>query len=265
MTHALTLCDHCHRHVRASERACPFCTAARPAAPSRLSAVAVVGAALVGLASDAAAQPLPPRLTIEHGGGAQGYGGPPYHPFPGLDPVERPAPPAVAPAEATVTVAVSGADPRTAAALRSAVRRSLDAVRACRPQRLTVPAREERRSVVVGWGTSSPLPREPFARCIAEAVRAALPAVRAGQRARVVVQVRYARAGVGQGAPGDRCAGFTPPGCRRTGCPGGMVCDTRAQCVPSSCGCDPATGQQVCTSDCGGGVCVPAGMPRAPR
>lgn len=60
--------------------------------------------------------------------------------------------------------------------------------------------------------------------------------------------------------PPNPCDDFAPPGCKQTGCPGDMVCDTSGQygCVPSACGCDPATGGIMCTADCNGGTCVPA-------
>jgi hypothetical protein len=39
------------------------------------------------------------------------------------------------------------------------------------------------------------------------------------------------------------------------GCPQGEVCVDQG-CAPSECGCD-ASGQWLCTLDCGGGICVP--------
>ncbi|MBK6809156.1 MAG: hypothetical protein IPG81_09690 [Sandaracinaceae bacterium] len=56
--------------------------------------------------------------------------------------------------------------------------------------------------------------------------------------------------------PTPAACGRNPEGCRSSGCPSGMRCDTRVACVPSSCGCNAETGQYVCTSDCGGGMCV---------
>ncbi|MCC6997424.1 MAG: hypothetical protein IT370_22605 [Deltaproteobacteria bacterium] len=65
-------------------------------------------------------------------------------------------------------------------------------------------------------------------------------------------------------APGkDRCKN-NPAGCKSKGCPSGMVCDTKQSCIPSSCGCDSATGNWTCTADCGGGMCVPAGSTGRP-
>ena len=61
----------------------------------------------------------------------------------------------------------------------------------------------------------------------------------------------------------DKCNGF--PGqnqsCRATGCPRGLVCAIYPEgpCVSSACFCDPETGSIVCTSDCGGGACIPEG------
>jgi len=62
--------------------------------------------------------------------------------------------------------------------------------------------------------------------------------------------------------PPPRTCGPDRSGCRRTGCPSGMRCDTRVACVPSSCSCDPSTGRSICTSDCGGGMCVPDRTPQ---
>lgn len=58
---------------------------------------------------------------------------------------------------------------------------------------------------------------------------------------------------------GLTCTGRNPVGCVQTGCASGEVCDTNAGCAPSACGCDSATGQFICTADCNGGTCVPAG------
>jgi hypothetical protein len=53
------------------------------------------------------------------------------------------------------------------------------------------------------------------------------------------------------------CDGFVQPGCIQSGCLEGFTCDTSVGCVPSACACDPETGGVVCTTDCGGGTCVP--------
>jgi hypothetical protein len=86
MTDPLLVCAGCYRHVRSSERACPFCAATlgAPAPASRPGALhtAVIAAALALAVSDRAyAQQNPPapgnpRLSMEHGG-AEGYGAPP--------------------------------------------------------------------------------------------------------------------------------------------------------------------------------------------
>lgn len=75
MNEPLVPCSACRRHVRAGESSCPFCRA------SRVGAAAVVAGALClgALAHDASAQPLPPRLQMEHAP-AQGYGAPPLDP-----------------------------------------------------------------------------------------------------------------------------------------------------------------------------------------
>jgi len=54
-----------------------------------------------------------------------------------------------------------------------------------------------------------------------------------------------------------KCTGPDPSlGCDN-GCPSGSKCDPTV-CRPSACGCDPTTGDWICTADCGqGGACVP--------
>jgi hypothetical protein len=59
--------------------------------------------------------------------------------------------------------------------------------------------------------------------------------------------------------PPGKCQGANPAGCSVGGCPTGQKCDTNAGCAPSACSCDAATGQWICTADCGGGKCVPDG------
>ena len=150
--------------------------------------------------------------------------------------------------------------------------RRIDALRACRSRIARPVTGVERASVQLGWG-NVPMPpgptiqRDVLSQCLVNVVREALPPAPPSRGGRVTVHVTYSpehptervpvRGGFGNTV--DRCAGETSVGCRRTGCPAGMVCDTRTTCVPSACGCDPATGQVTCTSDCRGGECVPAG------
>lgn len=61
--------------------------------------------------------------------------------------------------------------------------------------------------------------------------------------------------------PGTSRCGPSPAGCKATGCPDGLVCETAGSCRPSSCSCNPETGHWMCTRDCGGGMCVPAPRP----
>lgn len=98
MSDPLVVCVVCYRHVRASERACPFCRAALdgPLLASRPGALhtAVIAAALALAASDRAhAQQSPlgsPRLGLLHGG-AEGYGAPPAPtPMPVMEPPHAP-------------------------------------------------------------------------------------------------------------------------------------------------------------------------------
>ena len=53
------------------------------------------------------------------------------------------------------------------------------------------------------------------------------------------------------------CADFQPPCDQDKDCNEGQVCSFDG-CNPSSCFCDGATGDIICTEDCGGGVCVDA-------
>ncbi|MCX4243615.1 hypothetical protein [Paraliomyxa miuraensis] len=65
--------------------------------------------------------------------------------------------------------------------------------------------------------------------------------------------------------PQLECEGPNPAGCIETGCDEGEVCSTETEeCISSSCTCDEATGQWVCTDDCGGGSCIPEGMGACP-
>lgn len=108
MTNALVPCPACCRHLRATEPACPFCRAPRPLAGPSTDATAsgalrlagALLAATVSLTGLADAQPVHPRIGMEHAP-AQGYGAPPFR-GPGLEgpggPIERrPPPPAVPP------------------------------------------------------------------------------------------------------------------------------------------------------------------------
>lgn len=58
---------------------------------------------------------------------------------------------------------------------------------------------------------------------------------------------------------GGACQGPNPQGCSSTGCPAGQQCLPTDRCIPSACGCDPATGGWICTTDCNGGLCAPVG------
>ena len=55
--------------------------------------------------------------------------------------------------------------------------------------------------------------------------------------------------------PEDACEDFVGPCNGNKDCPAGNICSFEG-CNPSSCGCDPFTGEIICTADCGGGVCV---------
>lgn len=134
MSEALVLCSGCSRHVRAHEPACPFCRVVR--APSRAAAL-LAGAVLAGaLAQGAAvdAQPLGPRLNMDHAP-AQGYGAPPLYDRVGVG--ETPAPPPPAPAapvtaaQLRANVTVTGLSPSATAPLRAAVNARRPALARC--------------------------------------------------------------------------------------------------------------------------------------
>ncbi len=56
------------------------------------------------------------------------------------------------------------------------------------------------------------------------------------------------------GPPG--CALPSPTGCMTVGCATGFTCVVRG-CTPTYCRCDSSSGNWLCTTDCGGGECVP--------
>jgi hypothetical protein len=60
-----------------------------------------------------------------------------------------------------------------------------------------------------------------------------------------------------------QCDDPNPAGCVVNECPPDLVCDTMQGCAPSECYCDQ--GSWVCTDDCSGGVCVPAGVCAGPN
>jgi hypothetical protein len=69
-----------------------------------------------------------------------------------------------------------------------------------------------------------------------------------------------AGAGFQSGVGGQRantCDTPNPAGCKSQGCPADQLCVDEG-CTPSDCACD-ASGQWICTDDCGGGICVPDG------
>jgi len=292
MTQPLALCAACARHVRVSERHCPFCGAARaPAGPvsarPSTGSLALAGALLAAAVSahdTAEAQPLHPRLGSDHASTASGYGGPPAYPgyFPGIGrpglepPSPQPTPVLVSPptARVRVNVAVSLGGPR-AGQLTSVLRARTALWARCQPSTASLPAHfEVRLRLTVGPNgrvradgfPSTPPALDPVVRCLVSRLRSVQ--LSPGPEAEAEVAMTYGTpappAPPRRPAPPStsRC-GPSPAGCRSTGCGAGMVCERRAQCRPSSCGCNAETGQWVCTSDCGGGVCVPA--PRSPR
>ncbi len=286
MTHPLAPCPACSRHIRTTETACPFCGAARPQeGPSSVRtgtrALGLAGALLAASLSaggGADAQPMSPRLTMDHAP-AQGYGAPPgpshdlggFYRRPPAPPVSPPVAPPVAPSTVSVDVSPRGlraVQLERALRLRSTLwARCRDAAPTRVPEafvgQLRVDLGPDGR--VVGLALrDAPAAVGPILRCVATRMRSVRLA--RGPAAQIEVTLRYGASpagspepgvvrGVGDASPG--ACGASPAGCRRTGCGAGLVCDTRVRCVPSSCGCDPGTGRWTCTSDCGGGVCVP--------
>ena len=290
MSETLVVCHGCSRHVRATESACPFCKSAR-GETSR--AALLVGATLAGAlayGTSADAQPTQPRFTIEQMP-AQAYGAPPRPPYELPGPVVQPTPPPPPPVPPTpgpavdtsrlrVAVSVLARATPSAVSVRRALEQSDGPVAACRAEDPTPLTRSETATVtfavapngrVSSVSVSGRIGGPRFIRCLLTRARAlAAPAITPPPApARVAVRVTVSPASnmvrAPDPAPGQGRCGPNPAGCRSTGCPGGMVCDTRARCVPSSCGCNPRTGNWTCTSDCGGGVCVPANVPRPPQ
>lgn len=258
MSDTLLPCDSCHRHLRAGASQCPFCDAA--VRPSATVAALCLGAALAAsLAAPSEALAQSPRILLAQAP-ASAYGAPPDTDplFPGSIHDRRPPGAIVRPPGVTVQVReleLRGAV--DAAAARRALSSAYPVLRRCAEL-----ARRE--------GVSSIRARvevSPQGRVTAAEVEGASPRLRAcvspalrrmnlGRTRGPVSATISLRVNVG--APpttGPSCPGPNPAGCRETGCGPGMVCDTRAACRPSSCGC--ANGQWVCTSDCGGGVCRP--------
>jgi hypothetical protein len=67
-------------------------------------------------------------------------------------------------------------------------------------------------------------------------------------------------AGIGDGGTpdGGLCANFVPPCVSDAQCRPGTTCRQPLNaCAPSSCGCDPATGNIGCSKDCLGRLCLP--------
>ncbi len=294
MSETLVVCHGCSRHVRASESACPFCKSTRGDA-SR--AVLLVGATLAGAltyGTAAGAQPTQPRFTIEQMP-AQAYGAPPRPPYELPGPVVQPTPPppvppttqptpapgpAVDTSQLRVTVSVLARATPSAVSVRRALERSDGPIATCRAEDPTPLTRVETANVaftvapngrVSSVSVSGRLGGPRFVRCLLARARSlGAPAItppsaptRVGVRVAISPASNTVRAP--DPAPGQGRCGPNPAGCRNTGCPNGMVCDTRARCVPSACGCNPSTGAWTCTSDCGGGVCVPANVPRPPQ
>ena len=207
---------------------------------------------------------------------AQAYGAPPFDPSrmdpdPRLEPAPAVTPPERGPSvrlrnrDVDVQVSVSASDARVAARMRALLTRSNVDLAACRARLDSPLTRAEERSVsfgavrpgalrdVVGqclFNALAPL----YARSISSAQVGAPVSVRCVFSPRVRVESPPERR-----PPPNLCPNPRPQGCRRTGCPAGLVCDTRVQCVPSACSCDPQTGRVICTDDCGGGVCVVPG------
>lgn len=257
MSIALVVCPGCSRHVFSSERACPFCSAPRA---SSGAVVALVAAAM--LAGGAAhADPPSPRMQMPFGGG-QGYGAPPDRPW---ERVGTPEPPVEMLAPRVSLAAVQGPSRAALPQVRRALAQRVASFGVCDAFGVPPPGGVVRMLVRAAVDSDSVLHLARMAggdgalrRCATERLEGMRVPGAAGL-VRFEVQVRAA----GGGAP-SRC-GASPAGCARTGCGEGMVCDRRVQCVPSSCGCDPQTGRWTCTSDCGGGVCVPVAARRLLR
>ncbi len=256
MSTPLVVCPGCSRHVFSSEQACPFCRAPRAGS---IAAVALVAAAVLAGAT-AHADPPSPRLDMPFAG-AQGYGAPPDRPWERVGQEVTPERPAEAPSGRVVVAVARGPMRVIAPRVQRALVQRMASFGWC-PVAPWGVARVTVRAVVGDDGALHVAGVTGATGAVRACVSERLEGVRVAGAGRVVGAVRFdvqLRAAVGVGA--SRC-GASPVGCARTGCEAGLVCDRSVRCVPSSCGCDPQTGQWTCTSDCGGGVCVPPGARR---
>jgi hypothetical protein len=261
MNESLAPCPGCHRHVRVSTAACPFCDAALRAGGASQGAVATLafGAMLALVAAPTEAHAQSPRELLAQAP-ASAYGAPPsmdpLAPFehPQVRPQVQPQRPA--PEVQTLrTVRVreielrGPIDPR---GLERAVIARYGALQRCVAIARAESADTLRASVTVAAnGRVVAVRVEGASPRLIACVRAGLRGLRfpaTGQPAEVAVTIAVERGG------DARCPGPNPAGCTRSGCAEGLVCVTNQRCVPSSCGC--SAGRWVCTSDCGGGVCM---------
>lgn len=261
MRDALLPCDSCHRHLRAGATSCPFCDAPVRHAVA-VSALCLGAAVVASLTAPAEAHAQSPRILLAQAP-ASAYGAPPD-----IDPLlpgsihERRPGAYVRPPGVTVQVRElelrGEVDP---AAARRAMAAAYPALRRCADL-----ARREGVSAISARVEVSPQGRvtvgavEGLSPRLRACVTPALRRMNLGRSQGAVSATISLRVGVGAPPGGPACPGPNPAGCRQTGCGPGMVCDTRAACRPSSCACT-ANGW-TCTSDCGGGVCRPANLPR---
>jgi hypothetical protein len=261
MSDTLLPCDSCHRHLRAGTSQCPFCDAAvRPSAAVTALCLGAALAASLAAPSEALAQS--PRILLAQAPAAA-YGAPPV-----VDPLlpgaiyERRPGAIVRPP--TITVQVRDVELRgevDPAAARRALLSASSSLRRCADL-----ARREGVSSIRAQVEVSPQGRvtvrevEGVSPRVQACVAPTLRRMNLGRTRGTVSATISLRVGVGAPPNGPACPGPNPAGCRETGCGPGMVCDTRAACRPSSCACT-ANGW-TCTSDCGGGVCRPANLPR---
>lgn len=262
MSDALLPCDSCHRHLRAGSTSCPFCDAT--VRPSAAVAALCVGAALAAsLAAPSEAHAQAPRILLAQAP-ASAYGAPPdIDPLlPGSIQTRRPPGAYVHPPGVTLQLRElelrGEVDPSSARRAMAAV---YPALRGCAEL-----ARREGASSIrarVEFSPQGPLRLSEVEGASARLRACVTPALRRmnlGRSQGTVSATISLRVGVGAPPNAPACPGPNPAGCRQTGCGPGMVCDTRAACRPSTCACTP--NGWTCTSDCGGGVCRPANLPR---
>lgn len=253
MNDPLRPCSSCHRHIH--EGACPFCEApSRPASAASGAAILAVGAALLsGVAAPMDAMAQGPRELLGQAP-ATGYGAPPS-PEPLDPPPDRPVEQAEEGRVRVQEFELWGRYP--VAVLTRTLRSRHPALRRCLALARGEGDPSLRATVVVSErGSVSRVHADGGGAQLRRCAMSALRALRLPPSGETMT-LRFEGRPIGQNPLVSSCRGPSPAGCRATGCGANQVCVTAGACVPSSCACGSG-GHWTCTSDCGGGRCVPA-------